>query len=64
MAIGILLNVLMVRYLGPERNGVYNYAVSYVTVFNGLSLMGIENVITKEFKRGSEIRGTLWFPVS
>ena len=23
MAIGILLNVLMVRYLGPERNGVY-----------------------------------------
>lgn len=59
MAIGILLNVLMVRYLGPERNGVYNYAVSYVTVFNGLSLMGIENVITKEFKKGIRDTGDI-----
>lgn len=50
--IGMLLNVLMVRYLGPNRNGVYNYAISYVAIFSGISLMGIENVITKEFKRG------------
>lgn len=52
LIIGMLVNVFMVRYFGPEQNGVYNYAISYVAIFNGISLMGIENVITKEFRRG------------
>lgn len=59
IAIGVLLNVLMVRYLGPNRNGIYNYAISYVAIFNGISMMGIENVIVKEFKRGVRETGDI-----
>lgn len=51
MLIGMLSNILLVRYLGPELNGVYNYAIAYTAILNGISLMGLDNVLIKEFTK-------------
>ena len=49
--IGMISSVVMVRYLKPELNGVYNYAIAYVAIFSGIALMGLDNVVIKEFAR-------------
>lgn len=48
LLVNALVGVILVRYLGPGRNGDYNYIISFVAIFSGISMMGLENVITKE----------------
>lgn len=62
MVIGLILGVLVVRYLGPERYGVLSYAKSFVAIFSSLACLGLNHIVvrelvqTKNFK--NEIVGT------
>ncbi len=42
------IGALVARYLGPERYGVLNYAVSFVIIFAFLANFGIDNILVRE----------------
>lgn len=48
LVISFFIGALVARYLGPQRYGVLNYALSFVTLFVFLSSFGIDNVLIRE----------------
>lgn len=60
MIIGMISSVLMVRYFQPQLNGEYNYVTAYVTIFSGIALMGLDNVLIKEFSKKNRMEGDIF----
>lgn len=46
--IGLFSSMFVVRYLGPENNGIINYCFAYVSLCSGFADLGTANVIQKE----------------
>ena len=46
--LGMLLYIVLARYLGPHDFGVYSIAVSYVMIFGQFSSLGIDSYLVKE----------------
>ncbi len=51
----LLVGILIARYLGPEKYGLMNYVISFVTLFNVLSNFGFDNIEIRELAKGSFI---------
>lgn len=49
--LSLISSMVIVRYLTPEMNGTYNYAIAYTTILSGIALMGLDNVLIKEFSK-------------
>lgn len=47
--INTFASIFIVRYLGPENNGIYSYVIAFSSLFSGLSIMGLDNILIKEF---------------
>jgi len=45
---GILVGVLVARYLGTAQYGLINYALSIMAIFTILSTLGLESIIVRE----------------
>ncbi|WP_235675251.1 flippase [Bacillus mycoides] len=61
MIIGVFVMALVARYLGPEKYGIYNYALAYVTLFTALSTLGLETLSVKSIVHKEEEEGTILF---
>lgn len=65
MPLGLLISVLLARYLGPDSFGVFNFALSTVALVQPLSALGLSGIVTKELVREpeseNEILGTTFF---
>lgn len=48
IAIGFATSIIVVRYLGPENNGLLNYCVAYASLWSAFADMGAANIIQKE----------------
>jgi len=48
LLMSLFVGVLVARYLGPERYGVLNYAISFVTIFFFLASFGIDNILVRD----------------
>lgn len=61
---GLLIGVLVARYLAPERYGALNYAIAFSSLFGAIATLGIDRIAVREIiKRPlehSEIMGTLF----
>ncbi len=59
---GLVVGALVARYLGPERFGLLNYAMSFVALFITFSALGLDSIVVKELlldkKKEEEIMGT------
>ncbi len=53
---GLLVAVWVARYLGPDRLGVYSYALAFAGVFSPLAQLGLGGVIIRELVREPEAR--------
>jgi O-antigen/teichoic acid export membrane protein len=53
------VGALVARYLGPERYGVLNYVMSFVTIFAFLASFGIDNILVRDLVKFKEKRQTL-----
>ena len=51
IASGLLVGILVARYLGPEQFGLMNYVVSYVTLFSILASFGLDHVEIRELSK-------------
>lgn len=44
---GLVVGVLVARYLGPEQFGILNYAMSFVAIFLVFSSLGLDSIVVK-----------------
>jgi O-antigen/teichoic acid export membrane protein len=62
---GILVGILVARYLGPEQFGMISYALSVVAIFTIFSSLGMDSIIVRELitrnKHKNEILGTSFY---
>jgi O-antigen/teichoic acid export membrane protein len=56
---GLLVTVLLARYLGPESYGVLNYAISFVFFFTIFARLGLDQIVVRELKREEFSHGSL-----
>lgn len=62
---GILVGVLVARYLGPAQFGLISYALSVIAIFTILSTLGMDSIVVRELitrkEKAAEILGTSFY---
>ena len=48
MLVVLLVNIYIIRYLGPEKYGVLSYAISFVGLFVAISSLGLDDIVVRE----------------
>ena len=48
---GLLVGIIVARYLGPEQYGLMSYVISYVFLFQTLTLFGLDSIEIREEAR-------------
>ncbi|NBI07067.1 flippase [Senegalia massiliensis] len=61
MMLGVFVTAMVARYFGPEKYGVYNYALSFVTLFTAFSTLGLETLAVKSIVDKDYDEGTVLF---
>ena len=51
LAVGLLVTLCLIRYLGPSKYGIWSYAQSYVFLFSSLTTLGLQSVVVRELAR-------------
>lgn len=46
--LNIVILALLARHLGPTRLGIITYAYAFVTLFSGLSTLGMDSIVVRE----------------
>lgn len=54
IGLGALLSIWVARYLGPERLGAYNYAVSLVALVAPIASFGLDSLVVRDLVRMPE----------
>lgn len=49
-----MMNILVARYLGPEKFGIISFVASFAALFTVLTSLGLDNVIIRELVRSPE----------
>ena len=49
---GLLVGIIVARYLGPAQYGLMSYVISYVTLFQTFALLGLDSIEIREESRG------------
>lgn len=65
LGITLLVNIYLLRYLGPHDSGVLNYALSFVALFSYLATLGLDKLTIRELVKSptdrDRIVGTTFF---
>lgn len=56
---GLLVGILVARYLGPEQYGLMNYVISYVCIFQVFATFGLDSIEIREESRHPEERDVI-----
>jgi polysaccharide transporter, PST family len=48
MGAGLFVGVWVARYLGPDQYGLFNYAISFVTLFSPIASLGLDSILVRE----------------
>lgn len=54
MAAILFVGIYVARYLGPERFGLLNYAISFVALFSGIATLGLDGIVVRNLLQDSE----------
>ena len=44
----LFIGVWIARYLGPEKFGLYSYAIAFVALFSAFSTLGLDRIVVRE----------------
>lgn len=50
---GLVVGIIIARYLGPKQYGLMNYVISYVFLFQTFSVFGLDSIEIREEARGT-----------
>jgi len=56
LGVGLLVNIWMTRYLGPEQFGLLSFATAFVFVFSSVATIGLDWVVVRNIVRDSSCR--------
>lgn len=59
MVLSLVVNMLVARYLGPERHGIINYVYSFILFFTTFCTLGLNHVIIKELVSNKDEDGKI-----
>lgn len=48
LASGLIVGIIVARYLGPEQYGLMNYVISYVFLFQTIAIFGLDSIEVRE----------------
>ena len=51
MGVGLFVGVWIARYLGPQKFGLWNYAIAFATLFSAFSTLGLDSIVMREMVR-------------
>ncbi len=54
MIAGFLVGVWIARYLGPEKYGLFSYALAFVSLFQGISKLGLDGIVVRDIVKEPE----------
>lgn len=56
---GLLVGILVARYLGPDQYGLMNYVISYVALFQIFASFGMDNIEIRELSKETVDRNVI-----
>ncbi|MDR3717136.1 MAG: flippase [Puia sp.] len=59
MGVGVIVTVLIARYLGPNRFGSLNFAMAFVALFGTITSLGLDMIIVREVVRDISRAGVI-----
>ncbi|HEY3429119.1 MAG TPA: flippase, partial [Cyclobacteriaceae bacterium] len=59
LLVGLVVGIYVARYLEPERFGLLNYAISFVSIFSAFSTLGMDQIIVRELAKQPEKQSDL-----
>lgn len=51
---GLLVGIYVARYLGPEKFGLFNYALAFVALFASVAKLGLDGIIVRDLVNAPE----------
>jgi len=51
MGVGVFVSVLITRYLGPDRFGVFSYALAFAGMFTTVAGLGLDRIVIREISK-------------
>jgi len=54
MIAGFLVGVWVARYLGPEKYGIFSYALAFVALFSGIAKLGLDGIVVRDLVKEPE----------
>lgn len=51
ITLNLFVGIYVARYLGPERFGLLNYAISFVGLFSGIATLGLDEIVIRNLVR-------------
>lgn len=59
MFVGLFVGIWVARYLGPEKFGLFNYAVSFVGLFSAFATLGLHVIVVRELVKKDTHEGEI-----
>ncbi len=51
MATGLFVGIWVSRYLGPERFGMFSYAIAFSAIFSSIAKLGLDGIVVRDLVR-------------
>jgi O-antigen/teichoic acid export membrane protein len=51
IGLGLIVGIWVARYLGPEELGLFNYAISLVTLFSPFAALGLNSIVIRDLSK-------------
>jgi O-antigen/teichoic acid export membrane protein len=48
---GLLVGIWVARYLGPERFGLFSYAIAFAAIFSSIAKLGLDGIVVRDLVR-------------
>lgn len=48
LLVNFFVGIWIVRYLGPEKYGIFSYSVAFVAIFSGVAKLGLDGIVVRE----------------
>lgn len=59
LLVGMVVGIYVARYLQPEKFGLLNYSISFVSIFSVFSALGMDQILVRELSREPQGRNSL-----
>lgn len=56
---GVIVTALIGRYLGPEKFGIWNYALALTTIIGSVAILGMDKLAVKELINDEQRQGAI-----